>query len=328
MNRVNIAVVGCGRIAQVYLEACRSIETINLLAVVDTNPDTAKSVAEEFQCRYFFDYKTMLKKENPDAVIVCTPPHIHFELTMHALSKGKHVLCEKPFAIVPKEAREMVNMSKEKNKLLMMASKFRFVEDIIKAKGIIESGILGEIILFENVFCAHVDMKSRWNSNKRISGGGVLIDNGPHSVDIARFLVGPINAIQAQHGRQIQHIEVEDTSRLYFKTTNGVMGTIDLSWSINKDNEYYINVYGTEGSIHVGWHASKYYRHNKSEEFIFGKGYNKLEAFKRQLEHFIRSLNGKEEPIINGTDAIESVKVIETAYRSSQIDKWLKIEGN
>jgi predicted dehydrogenase len=195
----------------------------------------------------------MLEEVRPDAVSICTPPSAHAEITLEALARGVHVLCEKPFAITLPDAKKMLNAAADAGLVLMMASKFRFVDDVVKAKGVIDSGILGQIVLFENVFCSRVDMRGRWNSRKDFAGGGVLFDNGSHSVDLARYLLGPITAVQAQHGLQVQPIEVEDTSRMYFKTAGGVMGSIDLRWSIHKEIESYVSVFGTEGTLSIGW---------------------------------------------------------------------------
>jgi len=207
----------------------------------------------------------------------------------------------------------------------MMGSKFRYVNDVIKAKGIVESGILGELLLFENVFCSKVDMRNRWNSKREIAGGGVLIDNGCHSVDIARFLLGPIVQVQAEEGKRVQGLEVEDTCRLYFRTDLDVMGAIALSWSLSKERESYIDLFGTEGALSIGWKGSKY-RQSENDWVCFGQGYDKLSAFQSQIQNFVGSINGKERPLITAIDSLESVKVIEAAYRSLSMNKWVGVE--
>ena len=209
----------------------------------------------------------------------------------------------------------------------MMASKFRYVDEVIKAKGIVESGILGEIIQFENAFCSKVDMKNRWNADPLVSGGGVLIDNGSHSVDIARYLLGPIDQIQAEEGKRTQGLPVEDTVRLYFRTVSDVLGSIDLSWSLHKEQESYIDLFGTEGVLSVGWKCAKYRQSETMDWVKFGNGYDKLAAFANQLRNFVDTIQGNDKPRITAEDALASVRVIEAAYKSAGMDKWIGVEG-
>jgi predicted dehydrogenase len=324
---LNFALIGCGRIAQTYLEAISTISECTLKGVADVRGKTARSVAEQYGCKAYTDYHQLLEGNRIHAAVVCTPPNTHAEISTFFLENGVHVLCEKPFALDSKAAEEMVNKAEEKSRFLMMASKFRYVDDIIKAKGIVESGILGDIVLFENVFCSKVDMRDRWNSKKEIAGGGVLVDNGSHSVDIARYLLGPIVKVQAQEGKNVQKLQVEDTSRLYFRTQSDIMGTVDLSWSIHKEQESYIDVYGTEGVLSIGWKCSKYRQSEKLDPVRFGKGYDKISAFIRQIRNFIGTIKGSEMPLINAKDGLESVKVIEAAYRSASMDKWVEVES-
>lgn len=325
--QLNLALIGCGRIAQSHLQAVAQNSECRLVAVADVRMEAAREVAAQHGCAAFNDYQDLLEaKLALDAVIICTPPRTHAEIALQFLERGVHVLCEKPLAVSSNHARLMVNKAEEQGCVLMMASKFRYVADVIKAKAMLEAGALGEVILFENVFCSKVDMTARWNAQRALSGGGVLIDNGCHSVDIARYLLGPIAKVQAEEGKRVQPIEVEDTSRLYFRTANNALGTVDLSWSIHKERDAYIEIFGTEGVLSIGWKGSKFRRSEKAEWEKFGEGYDKNRAFGGQLQNFIAALQGREQPLIAGVDGLESVKVIEAAYESMKINKWIEVE--
>jgi len=323
---LNFALIGCGRIAQTHLEAIASITECELKGVADIRKTAAKSVAEQFGCKTYDDYHQVLDGNQVDAVVICTPPDTHAEISTFFLENGVHVLCEKPLALSIEDATYMVDTAENKGCLLMMASKFRYVDDLIKAKGVVDSGILGDIVLFENVFCSKVDMRDRWNADKDVAGGGVLIDNGSHSVDIARYLLGPIAKVQAEEGKRIQKLGVEDTARLYFRTESETMGAVDLSWSLFKERESYIELFGTEGVLSIGWKCSKYRQSEKLDWVVFGNGYDKFACFRKQLENFVGCLKGRDLPMITATDSFESVKVIEAAYKSMNMNKWVEVD--
>lgn len=322
---IRIGLVGCGRIAQTHLDALKTVDGCRLVGVADVREETARSVAEQYGTEAHGDHRDLLGGDSIDAAIVCTPPATHAEIAGFFLEKGVHVLCEKPLAVSFQEAQKLVAKAEAANRTIMMATKFRYVDDVIKAKGIIDSGILGEVILVENVFCSKVDMHNRWNSDRKLGGGGVLIDNGTHSVDIARYLLGPIVAVRAEEGRRIQNLEVEDTCRLFLRTANRAMVAIDLSWSIHKERDAYIEVFGPEGALAIGWKGSKYRQSEKLGWVSFGRGYDKMSAFASQLRNFAGSIRGKEAPLITAEGALESVRVIEAAYRSLDSDKWVEI---
>lgn len=321
-----IALAGCGRISQVHLHTIVHEPRAKLVAVADVDKKSAESTAEMHGVEPFYDTGQMLEKIHPDALIICTPPNTHRKLAELALNAGVHVLCEKPLALTVEDANAMVQAATRNKRVLMMASKFRFVRDVIQAKNIIESGILGEIILFENEFCARVDMKNRWNAHFEIAGGGVLIDNGSHSVDIVRYLLGPINDLQAIYGKRWQDLEVEDTCRLFVRCPDGIIGSIDLSWSIHKENPYFIHIYGTAGVLEVGWKASRYRQSEKMDWVNFGSGYDKFQAVGSQLKNFIETITGEAKPIIKPEDAVESVRVIQSAYLIANQNHWEKVK--
>jgi predicted dehydrogenase len=208
-----------------------------------------------------------------------------------------------------------------------MASKFRYVQDVAQAKSIVDSGALGDVVLFENAFASRVDMSNRWNSDPAVAGGGVLIDNGTHSLDLARHFLGPLAEVLAVEGARRPGLRVEDTVTVFVRSTRGVIGTIDLSWSINKELDRYISLFGTRGAVVVGWKESKY-RHLEAPDWtVIGNGYDKVGAFRAQLTNFARAVRGEEEPLVGPEDILGSVKVIEAAYESLRRNHWTAVDS-
>lgn len=318
-----IALIGAGGIAQTHLQVFDLVPQAELVAIVDSRIEAANASAETYRCKAFESVDKMLSETSIDAAIVCTPPSTHPEICDKLLNQKIHVLCEKPMAISRHACQRMIDTAEANGVILTMASKFRYVDDLVYVKQLIESGVLGEVILFENTFAGYVDMSKRWNSNIEISGGGVLIDNGTHSVDIVRYLLGPIVKIQAIEGKNAQNLAVEDTVRIHAMTSKGILAAIDLSWSLNKQTPWFVSVYGTGGTALVGWKESKYKRSTDSDWTVFGTGYDKHASFANQLRNFLGAINGSEALRVTSSDAIASVVAIEAAYWSIKRHDWI-----
>lgn len=321
-TRFRFGLIGAGAIAQAYLQAFSKSEHVALTAVADCRQDAAQAMAGAAGCSAFASAEEMADEVDLDAVIVCTPPVTHGTICCDLLDRGLHVLCEKPLAIDSASARDMIDAAEARNLVFTMASKFRYVADVAQAKSFISAGLIGDVVLFENVFTGRVDMTRRWNSDPKIAGGGVLIDNGTHSVDITRYFLGALAEVQAMEGHRIQDLPVEDTAKMFIRSRAGVLASIDLSWSVSKEIPYFIAVYGSNGAILVGWRESKYRLTGDKEWTVFGRGYDKVEAFQRQLENFAAAVRREEALVVTPEDAIASVQVIEGAYRSLARGSW------
>lgn len=325
MNKLKFALIGTGGIAQTYAQAFQQSSCCRLVAVADIREEAAKAFAEPFGAKSFSDYKTLAESSEIDAVIISTPPNAHPEIAGYFMQKGVHVLCEKPLCLSVEEAQKMIETAQNTGVVFTMATKFRYCEDVVKAKAILASGVLGEVVQFENAFTAKVDMSRRWNSKKEIAGGGVLIDNGTHSVDIIRYFLGAITDVLAIETSGTQNLSVDENVKLLAKTANGVVASIDLTWGINKELPNFISVYGTNGTLHIGWRESKYKLNSSPDWTVFGKGYDKVQAFRSKIENFAKAISGKEELLTKPEDALASVEVIEAAYKSLNQNLWQKV---
>jgi predicted dehydrogenase len=324
-DKFRLALIGAGGIAQSYAHALRTSEVAEIVGVADVRPEAAQTTAELLGCSSFASYEKLLEAVACDGAIVCTPPVTHAEICSGLAERGISMLCEKPLALDSESARGMLAEAERAGVTLTMASKFRYVEDIIRAKSLVASGVLGELVYFENTFASRVDMSRRWNSDKSISGGGVLIDNGTHCFDIVRYVLGPISSVAAVEARRVQGLGVEDTVRVLARTAGGVLATIDLSWSLQKDLDYYLELYGSNGTIRVGWRDSKYKPATSPDWIQFGQGYDKLGALRRNVEDFARAVRTGGTPLLTADDALASVLSVEAAYASLATGEWVPV---
>ena len=321
MKKLKFGLVGAGGIAQAYAQAFNESKCCSLVAIADVRKDSALALAEIVGGTPYTEYKK-LGELGLDAVIVATPPSTHPEIACFFMELGIPVLCEKPLTTNVADAERMIAAAEKAGVLFTMASKFRYCDDVVKAKGILASGVLGEVLQFENAFTAKVDMSKRWNSDSEVSGGGVLIDNGTHSVDIIRYFLGSIESVLVVDAGGTQGLKVDENVKMFAKTRNNVTASVDLTWGINKELPYFISVYGTNGTLHIGWRESKYKLNSSPDWTVFGKGYDKVASFKGKVENFAHALEGKEELYIKPSDALASVQVIDAAYRSMNQNLW------
>lgn len=326
MHRTRFGLIGAGNIAATYAVAFQQCSTLELVAVSDIDLANAKKIANGLNARTYDSYSAMFENEKDlDAVVVATPPNMHDEISCFFLENGISVLCEKPLCTNLFGAVRIAGAAAQSSATFAMATKFRYCADVIAAKDIISSGILGDILQIENAFNSTVDMSGRWNSNPEIAGGGVLIDNGTHSVDIIRYLVGPIAEIFAIDGGNTNGLSVEENVMVMARAESGAVALIDLSWGIEKAKPYFISIYGSKGTLHIGWRESKYKLHCNSEWVVYGKGYDKIEAFAAKLGNFAGAVSGNETLLTNIDDALASVAAIDAAYRSLETGRWQKV---
>jgi predicted dehydrogenase len=324
-EKLRFGLIGAGRIADSYRQAFESARNARLVAVADTREEAARQLAEATRCHAYTSYQDMLAGEELEAVVVATPPASHGPICLDLCEHRIPVLCEKPVSIDVETAEQIRDAAWRNRVLFTMASKFRYADDVIRAKSIVTSGILGDLVLFENTFMSRVDMKSRWNADPTLSGGGVLIDNGTHSVDIMRYFLGPLEEIYVVEGKRSQGLAVDETVRVLVRGSSGVIGSVDLSWSVNKETDHYIAIYGSHGTLRIGWKESTYRQAGSRDWIVFGKGYDKVGAFRRQIENFSAAILGQEALQINADDAVASVEAIQAGYASLRQRRWTSV---
>ncbi len=320
-----IGLVGVGAIAQTYLKALEATSFARIAGVADVRADAARSAAEAARCRAYSSHIEMAEHGEIEAVIVSTPPATHPDIASAFLARGIPVLVEKPVAIDEAGARAIQAAGERSGTFVTMASKFRYVDDVIRAKALIGSGMLGDITLMENTFAAPVKMAGRWNADPAISGGGVLIDNGTHSVDIVRYLLGPITAITADTDTFDRDLRVDDNVLMLAETEMGAKVRIDLSWTFDKQLSNYISLYGTHGVAHIGWKDSRYKLAGAADWVVFGKGYDKFAAFRANVENFCAAIDKTAPPLITFVDALASVEAIRAAYASAATGRKVRL---
>jgi len=322
-----LGLVGYGEIAREHVAALAAVPELELVAIAEPDAGARDRAAEATKLATCSSAEELLLEHRVDAVLVCSPPSSHEGIATLALESGKHVLCEKPLAPECDAALRMLATAEQTGRHLMMASKFRYVADVQAASKLVAEGFLGDVVLYQNVFCSRVPMAGRWNSDPAVSGGGVLIDNGAHAADLAQLLVGKIARVMARFAPRVQAVPVEDTVRVLFEAESGCLGTIDLSWSIHREVDWYATVEGAKGTLRLGWRESAFKLAGATEWTKFGSGYSKRAALTANLLEFAKVVRGAAAPRPSREESLESVLVIDACYRAARQGAWTAVRG-
>ena len=310
-----IGIIGCGQMGRWHLNAYKNNASCKVTAVADSDFGRAQGFAAEVGAKAYRSHSEMIANEHLDGVSVCTLPATHREIVVDALERGIHVLCEKPLAMSADEAEAMLKAAQDNNRLLLTAFKFRFYDEVVRAKEMIQRGSFGKILNFRLMFGGYIDMAGTWYTRRELSGGGVIMDNAPHAVDLIRFLLGEVRTVTA-HASHVQDIEVEDTAQLTLSLESGTVGTLDLSWCSSVPSTNYLEIYGEEGTLLLDNEGMTY-------KFKSWKEWKRIPsqvvgppAFARQIDHFLESIAGKLPTCLNENDGLMSQFFVDAAYES------------
>ena len=317
-----VAIIGAGGIARAHADALATLAGCELVAVADTNSDAAHRLAEAASARVYSSARELLEAGNVDALIVCTPPNRHESIVIDAMRAGVPTLCEKPFAPTSAAATRMIAAATETDTLLTLASKFRFADGVLAAKTLLHASELGAIDLVENVFTTRADMADRWHADPAISGGGVIMDNAPHAVDLIRFLFGDIEAVTAVELAP-RRLAVEESALLTLRTERGITATSLLSWRADTRRPWFLAIHGSQSSVEVGW-AETRVRHGTNWHKIAG-GYSKTDCFAKLLADFLAAVRRDTVPALSQRDALANVETVEAAIQSLNRNAWSRV---
>ncbi len=333
-NKINFGIVGCGAISFFHANALENIENANLYAVYDEYKDNSERLAKKANAKIFNNLQEMLSDNNIDAICVCTPSFLHYSIAMQCLKQKKHVLVEKPLALTSSECDNLIIAAKENNVILSAVSQLRFSEDFTHVKNAIKCGALGIITRCDVVMKYTREQsyynQSEWRGTWEKDGGGALMNQGIHGIDLALYLMGDVKSIFAQSSTLARDIEVEDTLSAVMIWQNGAHGILQASVADYPGFERKIEINGSEGYIIIKenkiceWQfKNELYKLPNCKDFFKTASHNNPTAIDKnghvaQIKNFIGAINNNEILITPAEDAAKAVKLINAAYESAK----------
>ena len=252
---VRFGVIGVGAGVFGMHQPALAANAVEVIGVSDVNPDAARDRAEELGCPYFVDHRELLERTRPDAVAVLAPHPFHAAITVDCLDAGAHVLAEKPIAVEVAEADRMIEAAQRNQRLLAVNLQHRTRSEVRTARRLIAEGHLGELqrVQLTAIWTRPVYYyrMGGWRGTWRGEGGGILMNQSPHNLDLVCHLAGQPSRVVAWNRTLYHEIETEDTSVAMLEWPNGALGTLLVSTAQLGEAER-LEFAGTRGVLEFG----------------------------------------------------------------------------
>lgn len=333
-------IIGCGMIADFHAKAIADIRGAKLVACYDTIGAAAERLAEKRGCTPYDDLKKMLADPAVDVVTIGTPSGAHMEPAIAAAKAGKHVIVEKPLEITLRRCDKIIDACQKAGVMLSTIFPSRFHDSSLEMKRALDAGRFGQLTVGDTYVKWYRTQEyydsGAWRGTWELDGGGALMNQAIHSVDLLLWLMGPVVEIRAQTACLAhERIAVEDTAIAALRFANGALGTIEASTAIYPGYLKRIEIHGSTGSAMmeeediVKWDfAKKTVRDKKIHEHMAGKksggggaadpaaiGHH---GHTRQFQDVLKAINKGTTPVVDGPEGRKAVEVILGIYKAAE----------
>src|SRR5438874_7578787 len=251
-SKLRFGIIGCGVIGHIHAEAIATLPDAQLVAVVDTVLKPTQELMDEFHVTHYGNLQEMLAREQLDVVDVCTPSGQHGEHACQVMRSGRNVIVEKPMEISHAAIAEMLQVQQETGVKQAVISQHRFDPDTIKVHDLVEQQAFGRLVLGNALIPwwrsqAYYD-SGAWRGTWELDGGGVLMNQSIHSIDVLQWLMGPVKSIFAYTDTLVHRVETEDVAVAVLRFANGALGTIAATTGAYPGMGTRIELHGDKGS--------------------------------------------------------------------------------
>lgn len=360
-GKLRFGIVGCGSIGPTHAGALAQIGDAELVAVADVIPERAKSMAQKFSVpKVYLSDDELIADPDIDVVCLCTPSGMHADGAVKALGAGKHVIVEKPMEVNREAADRMIRAERESGKVLSIISQHRFDLASRIVKEAIDTGKLGKIILVEGTVkwwrTQEYYDSGDWRGTWRWDGGGALMNQGVHTLDVLQWLAGDVKRVYAQTRTGAhERIEVEDIAVATLEFENGAVGNFLATTAAYDGLVARIDIFGTGGSAIIDGDRLKQMtlktgetyvsEHSAAHAISVAKGGTASvreeaahrsenaevgavwgDAHRMQIEDVITAIRTGKKPLIDGEQGRKPLDVILAIYESARTGKPVEVK--
>lgn len=340
MAPVGIAMAGSGMIAGVHLAALKEIPDARIVGAWSLPPEETQRFSAQHQIRGYRSYDELLADPEVQAVIICLPSGHHADYGMRAASAGKHVIVEKPIDVTIAKARALIETCRKNDRRLSVIFQNRFTPAARKLRKALDQGLLGRLILGD----AYVKWyrspayytSNAWRGTKAIDGGGALINQAIHTIDLLQWMMGGAKRLCGLVRTSTHTIESEDLGVAVVEFSNGAVGVIEGSTAIQPGFKERIEIHGQKGSVILeggnitAWKVEGCNEADYVDEQKVSYGSTSSPAIshvnhKAQLEEIVASIQKNVESSINGEEGLKALRIVLGIYESSAKGQWIDL---
>ncbi|MGP8323914.1 MAG: Gfo/Idh/MocA family protein [Methanosarcinaceae archaeon] len=344
-KNLRIGIVGCGAISDIHAQAIRQSGNADLISVFSRSDKNACRVGEKYKTKWSVDWNEFISDPDLDAVSICTPNGNHLDYAKKVAEAGKHIILEKPIEVTLKRAKELIDVCNKNSVQLAVIYQNRFIAEVEELKRQIEKNRLGRLFMGDAYIKWFRSQEyydnGAWRGTFELDGGGVLINQAIHTIDLLQWLMGDVETVFGQLGTFThERMEGEDNAVATLRFKNGAIGVIEASTSVQPAQSRRIELHGEKGSavidgsnvrITVEGESSD---ENEKSENVDAKsagsssplGGFSIEPHKKQFETIVDAINNNEKPPVSGEESIKSLEIVMAIYESSKTNAMVNID--
>ncbi len=328
--RLRVGVIGVGGMGKRWTQVAAEHPQSKVIALCHPDQEKCDAFAQQFACEGTTDWHKIVERTDIDAVIVATPHVLLTEIAQAALASGKHVFCEKPGGISSAEIQKGIDIAKAKNLRYRVNFNIRLHPAVALMKQKVEEGAIGDVMFLKAIYghAGREGYEQEWWCDKPISGGGELIDQGSHVIDLANWFLGPFPEQATMLNTGYWDIApMEDNAFLLLKNDKGQIAQLHASWTQWKKT-FRLEIYGKEGYLLIDGlggqyglerlvHAPRTHGRDVPKETVWEfpfEGGKPDAALVDSWKEFVRSIEEGRDIGVTAGDAVAALRVIEKGY--------------
>ncbi|MBI5095348.1 MAG: Gfo/Idh/MocA family oxidoreductase [Candidatus Hydrogenedentes bacterium] len=340
MSDVGFGIIGCGAIAPIHAESISKIKGARLVAVADVVERNAQSLADKYAAAAYTDYREMLARKDVHAVGLCVPSGMRAEIGEVCAAAGKHILAEKPLEVTTERIDRLIAAAGKAGVKLSCVYQSRFSDGALSIRKALDEGRFGKLVLGDAYIkwfrTQEYYNSGSWRGTRKLDGGGCLMNQGIHQIDLLLWFFGDVEQVYAQTRLVAhEHLEVEDLACAMLKFKSGALGVIEGSTAIWPGHSARIEVHGAEGGAVLEDGKLRFWRFKQetaedkeiqehlNDESILGSGAGdplsnlRSDGHRLQITDFVEAIRLNRPPAIDGREGRRAVELIEAIYRSA-----------